>query len=160
MKLSRPRGAALVSGLFLFGVHGASAQLVDGGVAIDDVRYDVTFDTETAASRSIGVEMTFTVAAPGPVILSLPKWTPGAYEISDFAKKVSSFDVTAAGTPVQWDKIDYDTWRVFATAAGEIENPAPRAPKRSLKQVVEPWRRRRGESRREARTSRRSPARQ
>jgi len=120
MKLSRRRGAVLVSGLFLSGVHGASAQVADGGVAIDDVRYDVTFDAETAASRSIGVEMTFTVADPGPVILSLPKWTPGAYEISDFAKKVSSFGVTAAGTPVHWDKVDYDTWRVFATTAGEI----------------------------------------
>jgi predicted metalloprotease with PDZ domain len=94
--------------------------MADDGVAIEDVRYDVTFNAETAASRSIGMEMTFTVSDPGPVILSLPTWTPGAYEIADFAKNVSSFTVTSGGSGVHWDKIDYDTWRLFTTAAGEV----------------------------------------
>ena len=80
---------------------------------ITDVRYAVTFDQAAARSRSLRVSMTFTVTGNDPVLLSLPAWTPGSYEISDFARKVSGFTVTGeAGTP-RWDKLDPDTWRVL-----------------------------------------------
>src|SRR4029079_13628405 len=62
---------------------------------ISNVAYEVTFDKRAAASGAFGVRMTFTTDGSGPVILSLPAWTPGAYEISNFAQKVVGF--TAAG---------------------------------------------------------------
>lgn len=80
---------------------------------ITNVRYAVTFDQSTARSRSLRVSMTFNVAGNDPVLLSLPAWTPGAYEISDYVRKVTGFTVTGeAGTP-RWDKFDPDTWRVL-----------------------------------------------
>jgi predicted metalloprotease with PDZ domain len=79
---------------------------------IRDVHYDVTFTRATADQRMIDVAMTFTTASAAPVALSLPAWTPGAYEISNFAHWLIDFSATSGGTPLTWDKLDYDTWRV------------------------------------------------
>src|SRR4051794_15386800 len=87
---------------------------------ISNVVYDVTFDRRTAPSRAIGVRMTFTADGSGPVLLSLPAWTPGAYEISNFARWVVGFNATSGATPVSWDKVDYDTWRIRPGAARDI----------------------------------------
>ncbi len=54
------------------------------------------------------------------MLLSLPSWTPGAYEVSNFARRVSSFSVTQGGVPITWDKADPDTWRIRPTAKGEV----------------------------------------
>lgn len=53
--------------------------------AVTNVHYNLTLDSATASRRTIQVAMSFAVAGPGPVLLSLPAWTPGAYEISNFA---------------------------------------------------------------------------
>jgi predicted metalloprotease with PDZ domain len=80
---------------------------------ISNIAYEVTFDSATASSRSLRVAMRFDAAAGGgPVLLSLPAWTPGAYEISDFAKQVMNFAAESNGRPLQWDKADPDTWRI------------------------------------------------
>jgi predicted metalloprotease with PDZ domain len=100
---------------------------------VAEVRYDVTFDRLTATQRTIGVVMTFDVRGEGPVLLSLPAWTPGAYEISNFAGDVLNFRARAA-TPVagaagavagaseqlRWDKLDHDTWRVWPAGARTV----------------------------------------
>ena len=41
--------------------------------------------------------MSFSVAGNDPVLLSLPTWTPGAYEISDYMRKVSNLVITGDG---------------------------------------------------------------
>src|SRR5687768_17698893 len=64
--------------------------------------------------------MRFDVARAGPVLLSLPSWTPGAYELSNYARKVSKFSASGPGGPLDWDKTDYDTWRVRAVAPGTV----------------------------------------
>src|SRR5688572_27332209 len=87
---------------------------------ITNVRYSVTFNRATAASRSLRVSMTFNVAASEPVLLSLPSWTPGAYEISDYVRKVTGFSVSGEGGTPRWDKLDPDTWRVMPNGARTI----------------------------------------
>lgn len=87
---------------------------------ISDVHYEVRFDSTLAAERSVAVQMTFRASGGEPVLLSLPAWTPGAYEISNFARKVQDFTVTSAGRPLEWDKLDYDTWRVRPAGAPEV----------------------------------------
>src|SRR5919107_5182028 len=62
---------------------------------IANVRYDLTYDSTTATRRAIQVAMSFDVAGAGPVLLSLPAWTPGAYEVSNFARWVVGFSPTA-----------------------------------------------------------------
>jgi len=96
------------------------AQPVAQSAPISGIRYDVTFDSRTAPARTLRVGMTFDVGGPGTVLLSLPAWTPGAYEISNFARWVSNFSATAAGKMLTWDKLDYDTWRIQPGGAKSI----------------------------------------
>jgi predicted metalloprotease with PDZ domain len=79
---------------------------------ITNLRYDLTFDSTTARNRIIKVMMSFDVSGKGPVLLSLPAWTPGAYEISNFARRVLAFSARTGDKPLRWDKLDYDTWRL------------------------------------------------
>jgi predicted metalloprotease with PDZ domain len=92
---------------------------------ISNVRYTITFNDATARDRLLEVAMTFDVASAAPVLLSLPAWTPGAYEISNFAKKLVGFAPRAtrsgvAGDTLVWDKLDYDTWRLQPGAARSV----------------------------------------
>ncbi|HEX2638243.1 MAG TPA: PDZ domain-containing protein [Gemmatimonadales bacterium] len=100
----------------------ATAQRTTAPVSapIGKVRYEITFDSSTARSRTIKVAMSFDVAGPGPVLLSLPAWTPGAYELSFFARWVSNFNPRGAGQALAWDKLDYDTWRLLPAGARSV----------------------------------------
>ncbi|HVF39032.1 MAG TPA: PDZ domain-containing protein [Gemmatimonadaceae bacterium] len=84
------------------------------------MRYEITFDTAMAAAQTIGVAMTFDVRSSRPVILSLPVWTPGSYDIRNFAKHLSRFSVTQGGAAAPWDKLDQDTWRIRPTGSGSV----------------------------------------
>ena len=90
-------------------------------VPIHDVHYDVTFMRANAEQRAVDVAMSFTVGGTGPVVVSLPAWTPGAYEISNFSRWVTDFAATGDGKPVGWDKLDYDTWRIRTNGAKAVK---------------------------------------
>jgi len=79
---------------------------------IRDVRYDVTFSKSHAQSRVVEIGMTFTTTGTGAVLLSLPAWTPGAYEITNYARWVTAFNASGDGQALTWDKLDFDTWRI------------------------------------------------
>jgi predicted metalloprotease with PDZ domain len=85
-----------------------------------DIRYDVVFNAETALRREIHVEMSFEVATDSPVALSLPSWTPGAYELDDHAKNVRGLWARQDGNEIRWDKADFDTWQVYPTGQGQV----------------------------------------
>ena len=87
---------------------------------VTGIEYQLTFTKATAATRSLGVSMRFQASAAGPVELSLPAWTPGAYEISNYARRVSSFTAAQGPAAIRWDKTDFDTWRVQVPAAGAV----------------------------------------
>jgi predicted metalloprotease with PDZ domain len=87
---------------------------------ISNIIYDVTFDDSTARQRTIRVAMSFRTAGNGPVVLSLPAWTPGAYEISYFSRAVLAFAANGDGKALDWDKLDYDTWRIRTNGARSV----------------------------------------
>jgi len=97
-----------------------SAALAQQSAPVSDLRYDLAFTSATAQAQSLTVTTRFQVAGTDPVLLSLPSWTPGAYEVSNFARRVSSFAVTQGGAPLTWDKTDPDTWRIRPTGKGEV----------------------------------------
>src|SRR6185436_8594523 len=101
--------------LVLAGSAPAAAQ------SVTDMRYELRYDSTTAKQRSLEVTTTFRVAGAGRVLLSLPSWTPGAYEVANFAKHVRSFSARQNGTELAWDKSDYDTWRIRPTGPGPVE---------------------------------------
>lgn len=84
----------------------------DVSAPISDVRYEVTFTRPTAAERMARVTMTFGATGAQPILLSLPAWTPGSYDIGNFARWVINFTASAGGRPLSWDKLDHDTWRL------------------------------------------------
>ena len=109
---------ALISSMIVVGAALAAHQ---PAVApeVSGIRYTVTFNSETAQRNALQVEMTFQSEGQGPVVLSMPAWTPGSYTVRNFARFVREFEATAGGAPIQWDKADFDSWRVFPSS-GDI----------------------------------------
>ncbi len=89
-------------------------------VPVSGISYEVRFDTLTAADRSLGIAMRFSVATAGDVEFSLPAWTPGSYEIANFAKNVSNFSAARGSDSLDWDKVDQDTWRISMRRPGDV----------------------------------------
>ena len=85
-----------------------------------NLRYEVAFDSASAIERTLRVTATFEIRGPGPVLLSFPTWTPGSYEIANFARYVTGFAATAGDKPLRWDKLDHDTWRVHPAGARTV----------------------------------------
>jgi len=92
----------------------------DVSAPVSELRYEVAFTRELAARRTLRVTTAFKVEGRDPVLLSLPAWTPGAYELSNFARNVSAFGATGDGKPISWDKFDPDTWRLAPNGARAI----------------------------------------
>jgi predicted metalloprotease with PDZ domain len=121
-RLGAPTRAALA--LLLLAAPGISAQGSASDTTlsapISNLHYEVGADRAALAMRRLHVTTTFDVSAGGAVVLSLPAWTPGAYEISNFARWVSGFSASQNGAALRWDKLDFDTWRVRPTGAGRV----------------------------------------
>lgn len=98
----------------------AASGAVDVSAAISDVRYEVAFDRTRARTHTLRVTTRFQVSGLAPVLLSLPAWTPGAYELSNFARLVSGFTATGDDQPLRWDKLDYDTWRIVPNGSKSV----------------------------------------
>ena len=66
-------------------------------VALDDLRIELDATRPRLAEAKVGVRMQFTVREAGPVLLSMAAWTPGSYEIDNYARAVSGFRATLDG---------------------------------------------------------------
>jgi len=120
MHTVRSTSAAAVLALTIAATVRAQSAAPPRSADITNIRYDVRFDRATAEQRRVDVSMTFDVTGTEPVLLSLPAWTPGAYEISNFARWVIDFDAKSGTQPLVWDKLDYDTWRVQTRGAKTV----------------------------------------
>jgi predicted metalloprotease with PDZ domain len=87
---------------------------------VSDIRYTLAFTRATAQTRSLHVTMSFRVESRTPVILSMPIWTPGAYEVTYFARFISAFTARQGERELDWDKADFDTWRITPTGPGRV----------------------------------------
>ena len=59
-------------------------------------------------------------AWPKEDTLVMPVWTPGSYLVREYARNVQDFSATdAAGRPLQWEKIDKNSWRVKTNLSPE-----------------------------------------
>lgn len=122
MKLANTGVWAIGLGLFLVAapMRAQGSRGDSMSAPVRDVHYDVTFRRANAESRTIDVAMSVTTTGAGAVLLSLPAWTPGAYELSNFSRWVTGFEATADGKPLVWDKLDYDTWRIQPAGAKSL----------------------------------------
>ena len=119
----RAAAAGITLAVVIAGRGHAQQAAAPRSAPLTNLRYEITFDSSTARTRTIKVAMSFDVAGPGPVLLSFPAWTPGAYELSWFARWVSNFTPWAGADSTRqldWDKLDYDTYRVNPAGAKSI----------------------------------------
>jgi predicted metalloprotease with PDZ domain len=72
------------------------------------VRYEVS-----VAQSEFHVSADFPAAGKDTLFVSLPAWSPGNYEIQNYARYVHGFGAkNANGQSLRWDRADKDTWRV------------------------------------------------
>src|SRR5215204_7425022 len=114
--------AALLASLCAILPAGAQRASTDAvaSAPITGIRYEITADRAALGRRQLRVVTTFDVAGTAPVVLSLPAWTPGAYEIVNFARTVSDFGALQGDDTLRWDKADYDSWRLWPKRAGQV----------------------------------------
>lgn len=77
------------------------------------VRYEVS--VASAPGHLFHVKAEFPAAGLDTLLVSLPAWSPGHYEIQNYARYVRHFSaIDASGRALAWDRLDKDTWRIGA----------------------------------------------
>ena len=95
------------------------AALFSTSLAAQTVRYDVTL--RSTAQRQFHVAADFPAAGKETLFVSLPAWSPGNYEIQNYARYVHGFGAkNPAGQSLRWDRGDKDTWRVVTGRADRV----------------------------------------
>jgi predicted metalloprotease with PDZ domain len=110
-------GLAIIT---LGAARGSLAQTPKLSAPISGIGYEITADSSAVGRRQLGVAMSFTVAGTAPVILALPAWSPGHYTLLWFARRVSGFSAQSNGVPLDWRKLDFQTWEIKPRSAGTV----------------------------------------
>src|SRR2546423_9523236 len=83
------------------------------------VRYDVSLLSTTEKQFHVSAE--FPAAGKDTLFVSLPAWSPGNYEIQNYARYVHGFGAKSeSGQPLRGDRGDKDTWRVFTAKSDRV----------------------------------------
>ena len=90
--------------------------LVPLALGAQTIRYEVA-----VANGAFHVAAEFPSAGKDTLFVSLPAWSPGSYEIQNYARYVYGFGAkNPAGQPLRWDRGDKDTWRVVPGGADRV----------------------------------------
>jgi predicted metalloprotease with PDZ domain len=85
----------------------------------EPARYTVS--VRSPGARLFHVAAEFPTAGKDTLLVSLPAWSPGSYEIQNYARYVRGFGAkSAAGQALFWDRLDKDTWRVTTGASPRV----------------------------------------
>jgi predicted metalloprotease with PDZ domain len=84
------------------------------------VAYEVS--VPAPAAHLFHVRADFPARGKDTLFVSLPAWSPGNYEIQNYARYLRHFGAkTAAGQPLFWDRLDKDTWRVATGKSDHVQ---------------------------------------
>ena len=80
-----------------------------------------TFTYTKPHRHFIDIEMRIFEHSSPELIVQLPAWRPGRYELGNFAKNIQYFKVfDAQGLPLKFQKITKDTWKISTANCSEI----------------------------------------
>ncbi|WP_245590585.1 M61 family metallopeptidase [Adhaeribacter aquaticus] len=96
---------------FLFLVFGASAA----------PKLTYTVSMTEPQTHFFEVEMTLTDLKQRYVDLKMATWTPGSYLIREYARHVEAFSASTGNQNLRAEKINKNTWRVYANNAKEVK---------------------------------------
>jgi predicted metalloprotease with PDZ domain len=83
------------------------------------VKYEVSIPSP--ATRLFHVSADFPARGKDTLRVSLPAWSPGNYEIQNYARYVRHFGAKSpAGQALFWDRLDKDTWRVVTAKQDRV----------------------------------------
>src|SRR2546427_11242554 len=83
------------------------------------VKYEVSIPSP--AARLFRVRAYVPARCKDSLCVSLPEWSPGSYEIQNYARYVRHFGAkNAQGQPLFWDRLDKDTWRVVTRRSAVV----------------------------------------
>src|SRR6266513_2947921 len=86
---------------------------------VPPVQYEIS--VPAAATRLFHVRAEFPARGKDTLYLSLPAWSPGNYEIQNYARYVRHFGAkTPTGQALFWDRCDKDTWRVTTNKSERV----------------------------------------
>lgn len=92
--------------------------LAGPAAAQEPVEYLVRVDDPTTSLFHVEASVPATGAT---TLVSLPAWTPGHYTTLNYARYVRRFAATdPSGAPLDWDKVDKDTWRIASEGADRV----------------------------------------
>ena len=95
------------------------APLLAAPLSAQAVRYEVSLTSATAKQFHVSGE--FPTSGKDTLFVSLPAWSPGNYEIQNYARYLHGFAAkNVAGQPLRWDRGDKDTWRVVTGKADRV----------------------------------------
>lgn len=90
-------------------------------MAAQAAKVNYTLTMPEPHTHYFGVEMAFENPGQAYVDVKMPVWTPGSYLVREFAKNVDSFAATANGQRVRYEKVNKNTWRVYAAQAPAVK---------------------------------------
>ena len=80
-----------------------------------------TFSYSKPHRHFVDIEMHVEKHDASELILQLPAWRPGRYELGNFAKNIQQFSVEdTQGNPLKFEKITKDTWKVSTPNISEL----------------------------------------
>ncbi|HYK81879.1 MAG TPA: PDZ domain-containing protein [Gemmatimonadales bacterium] len=83
------------------------------------VKYEVS--VPSPAARLFHVSAEFPARGRDTLFVALPAWSPGNYEIQNYARYVRHFAAKGpGGHPLVWDRADKETWRVVASRRDRV----------------------------------------
>ncbi|MEE9133047.1 MAG: hypothetical protein V3U13_05755 [Gemmatimonadota bacterium] len=88
------------------------------GQAQEPLRYVVSVADPSSRLYHVEAELP---AAGDTTYVSLPAWTPGHYELEDYARWVRHFQASGDdGSSLRWDKLDGNTWRISSRGTTKV----------------------------------------
>ncbi len=77
------------------------------------ISYRLSISRPASHLFEVRIDVTAPANDPSPAVdFQIPRWQPGRYSIADFAKNVQEFAAQSQNRPLEWTKIDDQTWRV------------------------------------------------
>ena len=74
---------------------------------------NLTISYKESFRHFIDIELAFTAIKGSELILQLPSWRPGRYELADFSQYIQKFDIIDSnGNNLEFQKINKDRWSI------------------------------------------------
>ncbi len=81
----------------------------------DKSMLEYTVSMDDPSSQVFNVKLEYSGIHKDSIDLKLPVWTPGYYQILDYAQHLENFNPTEGDTKLKWKKISKNAWRVYTS---------------------------------------------